>query len=359
MFADVSGSTAMAEDMDPEDVAAIMDRAFDCLIEPVCRYEGTLARLMGDAILAFFGAPIAHEDDAERAVRAALDIQDAVAAYARQLKEERGLDFAVRVGINTGTVVVGEIGSDLRVEYTAIGDAVNLAERVEGAAQPGTILISANTYRLVQSLFHFRPLGPIQVKGRKKPVQLYQVLGPRPGRAKARGLEGLSSPLVGRDAEQAVLWDCVERLLAGEGRVVFVVGEAGIGKSRLIAELRSRVLDHVSEVTPVLTSDTGPRTLYWIEGRCLSYRQSFSYRPFLDIIQDWAGISPRDTEAQALARLLPARATSIRRWSPWSRLCPSPGTMRLPSSPAAITTWRKRTWRAGDSEQSKSTCVRG
>jgi len=301
LFADVSGSTAMAEEMDPEDVATIMDGAFDCLIEPVYRYEGTLARLMGDAILAFFGAPVAHEDDAERAVRAALDMQEAAATYARRLKEERGLDFAARVGINTGIVVVGEIGSDLRVEYTAIGDAVNLAQRVEDAARPGTVLISANTYRLVRTLFHFRPLGPIQVKGRRKPVQLYEVLGPRLGQA--RGSLGLDSPLVGRDVEQAVLRECVQRLLAGEGQVVFIVGEAGIGKSRLIAELRSQTLNLLSEVSPVPTSDMGSKALNWFEGRCLSYRRSLSYGLFQEIIRDWAGISPGDNEAQVLAQL--------------------------------------------------------
>jgi len=293
LFADVSGSTAMAEDMDPEDVAAIMDGALECLIEPVYRYEGTLARLMGDAVLAFFGAPLAHEDDAERAVRAALDMQDAAAAYDRRLKEEQELDFAVRVGINTGTVVVGEIGSDLRVEYTAIGDAVNLAQRVESAAQPGTVLISGNTHHLVQALFHFRPLGPIQVRGRKEPVQVYQVLRPRPGRIRARGVEGLDSPLIGRDAELAALQACVERLLVGEGQVVFVVGEAGLGKSRLVAEVR----------TQMMVEADGRPLPQWMEGRCLSYRQPLSYGPFLEIIRDWAGFSPGDTETQPLARL--------------------------------------------------------
>ena len=293
LFADVSGSTAMAEDMDPEDVAAVMDGALEGLIEPVYRYEGTLARLMGDAVLAFFGAPVAHEDDAERAVRAALDMQAAAAAYARQLKEERGLDFAVRVGINTGTVVAGEIGSDLRVEYTAIGDAVNLAQRVENAAQPGTVLISADTHHLVQPLFDVRPLGPIQVRGRGEPVRVYQVLRPRSGRVSVRGLEGLDSPLVGRDEERAALQACLERLLAGKGSVVFIVGEAGIGKSRLVAEVRRQAG----------VGAQGLASPQWFEGRCLSYRQSLSYGPFLEIVRDWAGIAPGDTEAQSLARL--------------------------------------------------------
>ncbi|NIO70252.1 MAG: zinc-ribbon domain-containing protein, partial [Anaerolineae bacterium] len=132
LFSDVKGSTQMAEDLDPEDVMEIMDGAFDVLIEPITRYEGTLARLMGDAVLAFFGAPIAHEDDPERAIRAALEIVEGAKAYAAKLEQERSIrGFNVRVGINTGLVVVGEVGSDLRVEYTAMGDAVNLAARME------------------------------------------------------------------------------------------------------------------------------------------------------------------------------------------------------------------------------------
>ena len=139
LFSDVTGSTSIAEGLDPEDVLEIMDDAFDFLIEPVYRYEGTLARLMGDAVLAFFGAPIAHEDDPERACRAALEIVTGARHYADRLERERGITgFNVRVGINTGLVVVGQVGSDLRVEYTAMGDAVNLAARMEAAAEPGT-----------------------------------------------------------------------------------------------------------------------------------------------------------------------------------------------------------------------------
>ena len=154
LFSDVKGSTAMAEELDPEEVMEIMDGAFDVLIEPVYRYEGTLARLMGDAVLAFFGAPISHEDDPERAIRAGLEIAAGARAYAEKLKAERGVEgFNVRVGINTGLVVVGEVGSDLRVEYTAMGEAINLAARMEQNAPPGHVLVSHETYRLVRGLF--------------------------------------------------------------------------------------------------------------------------------------------------------------------------------------------------------------
>ncbi|HJX41693.1 MAG TPA: adenylate/guanylate cyclase domain-containing protein, partial [Anaerolineales bacterium] len=147
LFCDVKGSTAAAERLDPEDWAEIMNSAFEYLIRPVYRYEGMLARLMGDAVLAFFGAPISHEDDPERAVLAALDIQGGMQPFCRQARERWELDFNVRVGLNTGLVVVGEVGSDLRLEYTAMGDAINLAARMEQTAAPGTVQISEDTYR--------------------------------------------------------------------------------------------------------------------------------------------------------------------------------------------------------------------
>ena len=191
LMSDVKGSTAMAEDMDPEEVMEIMSGAFDVLIEPIYRYEGTLARLMGDAILAFFGAPIAHEDDPERAIRAALDIVQGAGEYAARLEEERGISgFNVRVGINTGLVVVGEVGSDLRVEYTAMGDAVNLAARMESAAEPGTILITEDTHKFIAPLFETDSLGQKQVKGKAEPVSVYRVLASKMVPGKMRGVAG-------------------------------------------------------------------------------------------------------------------------------------------------------------------------
>jgi class 3 adenylate cyclase len=177
LFSDVKGSTAMAEDLDPEDVLEIMDGAFDFLIQPIYRYEGTLARLMGDAVLAFFGAPLAHEDDAQRACLAALEITSEAQKYAARIEKEKGIaGFDVRVGIHTGLVVVGEVGSDLRVEYTAMGDAINVAARMEGAAEPGTVLVSEATHKLIAPLFETESLGPIRFKGKRKPVRVWRVL---------------------------------------------------------------------------------------------------------------------------------------------------------------------------------------
>jgi class 3 adenylate cyclase/predicted ATPase len=295
LFSDVTGSTAMAEELDPEDVMEIMDGAFDVLIEPIYRYEGTLARLMGDAILAFFGAPIAHEDDPERAIRAALDIIDGAKHYAAKLERERGIEgFDVRVGINTGLVVVGEIGSDLRVEYTAMGDAINLAARMEGAADPGTVLITEDTHKLIASLFETEALGPIEVKGKAEPVSVYRVLGAKAVGGKVRGIAGLASPLVGREAEFEALQEAIERLRAGVGSIVTLVGEAGIGKSRLVAGLRKENLAKVCEPDGSREPSQGLAAPQWIEGRCLSYGTFIAYLLWLDVLRSLLNMSVED-----------------------------------------------------------------
>jgi class 3 adenylate cyclase/tetratricopeptide (TPR) repeat protein len=293
LFCDVKGSTGMAETLDPEEWADIMNGAFKFLIEPVYRYEGTLARLMGDAILAFFGAPIGHEDDPQRAVLAGLDIVNGIRSFHDQMERERGLDLNVRVGINTGLVVVGEVGSDLRVEYTAMGDAVNLASRMEQAAEPGTILISGNTYKSVSNLFEFNPLGDIAIKGKAEPVPAYQVLSVRQGAMPTRGIEGLQSGLVGRDHELATLRSSLDDLLQGRGRIVSVVGEAGLGKSRLVTELRNSLLEQSAASSPV----------QWLEGRSLSYETATPYAPFTQILNALFAINPDDPDDVKYSKL--------------------------------------------------------
>jgi len=201
MFCDVKGSTAAAEKLDPEEWSEIINGAFEHMIRPVYTYEGTVARLMGDGILAFFGAPLAHEDDPQRAVLAGLDIISEIAPYREQIKSAWGIDLNVRVGINTGLVVVGSVGSDLRMEYTALGDAINLASRMEDTAVPGTIQITEDTYKLVAQLFEFDPLGTIEVKGKSEPVLAYRVLGRKDVARHTRGIEGLHVEMVGREAE--------------------------------------------------------------------------------------------------------------------------------------------------------------
>jgi class 3 adenylate cyclase len=288
LFADVVGSTALAERMDAEDWAGLMNRAFDRLAPAIYRYEGTIARLMGDGLLAFFGAPLAHEDDPVRAVRAALELIEAAHDYATQIRREAGIDFAVRVGLNTGQVVVGNVGSDLIYEYTAMGDAVNLAARMQAAARPMTALITENTYRFIHPLFDCADIGAIQVKGKSEPVHTYEVRGLKPEPGSLRGLAGLESPLIGRREELSSLVRSAEAVQAGLGRVVVVTGEAGLGKTRLIAEWRSRL-------SPAIQ---------WVEGHSLSYGQGLPYHLFLDALHALLGVPPRGSEPETRAALL-------------------------------------------------------
>ena len=285
LFCDVKGSTAAAEKVDPEVWTDIINGVFEVMIRPVYKYEGFVPRLMGDAILAFFGAPITHEDDPERAVLAGLEIQEGVKPYAEDIHLRYGLDFGLRVGINTGLVVVGEIGSDLRMEYTAIGDAINVAARMEQTAQVSTIQISEETYKLVAPFFDVQPLGGIEVKGKSEPVQTYRVLGVKSTPKHLRGLEGLSSPLVGRDAQIALLKDRLKDLDQGKGSVIAVTGEAGLGKSTLIAELKK--------------STEGSRFI-WLKGESLSYTRSITYYPWRQVIRQ--SVDARDEDSPVEVR---------------------------------------------------------
>ena len=247
LFCDIRGSTPMAEALDPEDVLDIVNGAFEHLIAPVYRHEGTVAEMRGDAILAFFGAPVGHEDDPVRAVRAALDIQAGIRDYAARLRAERGIEgFSVRIGIHTGVVVVGEVGSDLRVAYTAVGDAINLAARMEQNAPAGGILVSAETWRAIAEDFVTVPQPPLTVKGHVAPVDTYLVERPLPVAigARTRRIEGVETRLVGRAAELRQLEAAFAATLEGRGgRVVLVTGDPGVGKSRLVGELVRGALD--------------------------------------------------------------------------------------------------------------------
>ncbi len=288
LFCDVKGSTAAAEKVDPEIWTDIMNGVFEHMIRPIYKYEGLVPRLMGDAILAFFGAPITHEDDPQRAVLAALEIQEGIKAYAAEVRLKRGLEFGLRVGINTGLVVVGEIGSDLRMEYTAIGDAINLAARMEQTAAVGTIQISEETYKLVAPFFEVEPLGEVEVKGKSAPIKTYRVLGVKSTPGHLRGLEGLSSPLVGRDAQLSLLKDRLKDLEGGIGSVIAVMGEAGLGKSTLIAELKKSDEESLHS---------------WLRGDSLSYTRSISYYPWRQIIRQSIDAQEDDSPAEVRHKL--------------------------------------------------------
>ncbi len=288
LFCDVKGSTTAAEKVDPEIWTDIMNGVFEFMIRPIYKYEGLVPRLMGDAILAFFGAPITHEDDPQRAVLAALDIQHGIKSYAEEIRLKHGLEFGLRVGINTGLVVVGEIGSDLRMEYTAIGDAINLAARMEQTAAVGTIQISDETYKLVAPFFEVEPLGEVEVKGKSTPIKTYRVLHAKEKVGQLRGLEGMTTQLVGREAQLSSLSERLENLKVGAGSFVTVLGEAGLGKSTLIAELKK------SHESP---------SIQWLRGDALSYARSISYFPWRQVIRQSIGAHEADSPADVRDKL--------------------------------------------------------
>ncbi len=288
LFTDIVGSTTLAEQMDPEDWRDVVSGAHQRVSAAVYRYEGTIAQLLGDGVLAFFGAPLAHEDDAERAIRAALEIRASIEQYADELRGAGRIpNFQMRVGLNTGLVVVGNIGSDLHMEYLAIGDTVNLAARMQSAADPNTILVADSTYRLASSLFDFEDRGKISVKGKAEPIQVYRVLGERKGAVRARGIAGLASPLVGRQRELSTLLQIAADARAGRGSIVAIIGEAGLGKSRLVAEWRKAV-----------AAEGQGSSLRWVEGRCLSYGTSMAHHLSTDILRGLIGVAPGASEEE-------------------------------------------------------------
>ncbi len=281
LFVDVSGFTSLSERLDPEDVHRFMTRAFELMLEEVHRYEGTVNQFLGDGIMALFGAPIAHEDHAQRAVHAALGIAKTLESYHDELQRKRAITFQVRQGLNTGLVVVGSIGSDLRMDYTAVGDTTNIAARLQQHADRGRIVISESCHRLVDGYFHTRALGELTLKGKAEPVRAWEVIAARQARTRLeieaeRGL----TPYVGREREVRGLFEALEKAKAGHGQVVFIVGEAGIGKSRLLYEFRRRLGEEAT----------------WNEGRCMSFGRSIALHPVVDMLKRTFRIDEADTE---------------------------------------------------------------
>ena len=309
LFADVVGSTAMAERMDPEDWTSMMNQAFDLMSRAVFRYEGTIAQLQGDAMVAFFGAPVAHEDDPERAVLAALDMIEATQEFARELRQEHGIDFRIRAGINTGPVIVGNVGSDLRYEYTALGDAMNTAARMQAAAEPGTVIVTDATLRLAPEAFDAADLGEIEVKGKTDRVHAHRIVGRRVTPGRRRGLErmGLDSPMVGRAAPLAILTGLLDVARAGRGRIAFVIGEPGIGKSRLLAELRRAATVGGATVTAgadgKAAGAAAASAAGWVEGRCVSYGRNLPYHLLIDLVRSALDVPFVASEADSRAAL--------------------------------------------------------
>jgi predicted ATPase/class 3 adenylate cyclase len=287
LFADVVGSTALGERLDPEEASLVIGEAVARIVAEVERFGGTISDVAGDGVLALFGAPSAHEDDPERAVRAGLKVVAETVRYAQDVAAAWSIEgFAVRVGINTGTVAVGPLTVGQHVKVNPIGDAVNMAARLQAAARPGRVLVGATTQRLVARMFEWGEPLQLPVKGKAEPVVAYEARRRREVRGKLRGLEGIRVPLIGRDAELALGRSAVDDVLAGSGSVLFVTGEAGIGKSRLIGELHDRFLEARSP-------GGAPRGL---EGHCVSYGEALAYWPIQELLRDWLGFSVEQPE---------------------------------------------------------------
>ena len=272
LFCDVVNSTSLAEQFDPEEWVEIMNEAFEHMTAPVLRYEGTVGKLTGDGLMAFFGAPVSHEDDPERAVRAGLEILDGIDKLRESIRLDFDKDFNLRIGVNTGLVVVGDVGSSAVTEYTAMGDAVNVAARMEQTAQPGTVQISADTQRLVEGAFDLEPLGGIEIKGKSDPMDVFRVVRARLRIGRPRGLV---APLIGRDKEFNQLVSLTGLIKSGSGQVVSIIGEAGLGKSRLLDELQNEWL----KTSPESTWDFAQGIPYDM-GRPYSLFQNMARRTF-------------------------------------------------------------------------------
>ncbi|MEM7028362.1 MAG: adenylate/guanylate cyclase domain-containing protein [Chloroflexota bacterium] len=303
VFADISGFTALSEKLDPEEVRSLINACFVELGQVIHRYDGYIDKFIGDEIMALFGAPVTHENDAERALRAALDMMTALQTFNKQYRQQLSQPLKLHLGINTGLVIAGGIGTNDRQDFSVMGDAVNLAARLEGISEAGEILVGPDTYRLTEPYFDFEVLPPVQVKGKADPVQIYRLLKATWIQGQIRGLNRLKSVLVGRQSELATLHKALTSPPKPQGCVVSLVGDAGIGKSRLIRELQD-----IPE----------SEAICWAHGQALSYGQQASYRIIQDLLLNLLGIaSEEDTLQRAhivqqeIARLFADQASQI------------------------------------------------
>ena len=270
LFADISGFTLMSQQLTPEATVEKVNQCIRVISDSIYRYEGSVNRFIGDCVLAFFGAPLTHENDPERAILAALDMREAVS--------QLGLDISI--GINTGMMYFGTIGDQEHLEISAYGSDVIVAKRLQETAEPGQILVGSGVYRLTRRAFEFRPPSSLTLKGIVKPVSTYEVLKESRRPEKLRGIEGLRAEMIGREREFADLKECTDELLAGRGQIISIIGEAGVGKSRLVAELKRYIQD---------------KDVKWLEGRCVSIGESIGYWVFTDMLRGYVDFSEDDS----------------------------------------------------------------
>jgi class 3 adenylate cyclase/tetratricopeptide (TPR) repeat protein len=290
LFSDAMGFTPLSERIGEEEVYSLMQDCVARMMEAVHHYEGTITQFTGDGVMALFGAPIAHEDSARRAVAAALEMQKSLREYADQVSKEHSIEVGFRVGLNTGPVVVGSISDNLDMDYTALGDTVNLASRMESLAEPGTVYLTEQTYRAVKDYFDCESLGALAVKGKADPVTAYRATIEKTAvrtRFQAATERGLT-PLVGRSQELSALKGYFEQAKSGQGQLVLLSGEAGLGKSRLLLELRRSLVDE---------------PLTWLEGQCIAYGQKIPYLSISDLIKNNFGVEEGDSEGRIIERI--------------------------------------------------------
>jgi class 3 adenylate cyclase len=282
LFADVANYTAIAEKLDPEDIHQIMDGCFKIMMDEIHKYEGTINQFTGDGVMALFGAPVAHEDHAQRACYAALSIQKALENFEEKIKKDYGADFKMRIGLNSGPVIVGSIGDDLRMDYTAVGDTSNLASRIENMAEPGTSLVSQYTHKLARDYFEFTALGKMEVKGKEEPQEIFELIktGEVDTRIAASEAKGLTR-FVGRKNSMTALIEAFEKTQSGSGQIVGIVGDAGVGKSRLLLEFKKQLPQ--DEIT-------------CLEGQCLHFGSAMAYLPILDLLRSYLEIKEGEQE---------------------------------------------------------------
>jgi class 3 adenylate cyclase len=287
LFADLKGSMELLADRDPEEARRLLDPVLERMMEAVHRYEGTVNQVMGDGIMALFGAPVAHEDHAVRACYAALDMQAAIRRHAEEILRSHGVVVQIRVGLNSGEVVVRAIGSDLRMDYTAVGQTTHLAARMEQLAKPDTTLLTADVLRLAEGFIAVTPLGPVPVKGLEAAIEVYELTGAGPLRSRlhAAAARGLTR-FVGREGELDQLRQALGRAAGGQGQVVAIVGEPGVGKSRLVWEVT-----HSHRVHGWLVLQAGS----------VSYGKATSYLPVVDLLTS-GRLVPRRSDGRPAGR---------------------------------------------------------
>ena len=324
IFADVTGSTQLLEQIGTEAWVEVMNNVFQVLEAEIFRYGGEVGQFRGDGLVAFFGTKIANEDDPERAVMCAMAMQKALEPVAAELSMNKGNQLMMRVGVNTGEVIVANVGNATYSEDTAMGEALTVASRMETSAEPGTVLVSDNTYRLVRNLFEWKPIGEIPVKGMSQPMPVYRPLAPsktiEPGQD-ARAY-GFTHGIIGRNNEQQILKNCIEDLHAGIGGIVRITGVKGMGKSYMVNQVRQHFMRQNALKAVIQSRDPGQlsmdedsqtsyKPIQWMHGRCRSYGHLRPYSIWLDLIYGWLGSQPENQAGEVTAVL---RAQIERLW---------------------------------------------